>query len=388
MKTQRLTELLTRLIATPSVNPAHSDDPSITGEARMADLLTSLLEERGLTVERLEPLGPDRPALLARGPRVDGPSLMFDLHLDTVGVNDMTVDPFRAEIRNGTVTGRGSSDMKGPMAALLTALSPDRVRRLAGRGVNLMVVCTPNEECGLDGATRLAKQGLRADFAVAMEPTRCQPVVAHKGVQWCEIDLRGRSGHGSNPASGVSTNAALALFLPRMLEIQRGLAHHHIHPLLGSSTLNIGRIEGGRVFNIIPERTRLRIDRRVVPNEPAEAFPDAVKLLIRDLAAQGHLCSGECRTASRTNAFATDPDSELATALGRAIFDVTGEEALPTGSSWVSDATPFSQVCGQTLVFGPGDIAQAHTDNEFIEIEQLERGVRILESFLDHFDPQ
>lgn len=379
-------DLLTRLVAVPSVNPAHSLDADITGEARMADALTDPLEARGLRVRRLDLYGPGRPALIAESPPAPR-RLMFGVHLDTVGVDHMTRPPFTPVIENGRLYGRGACDMKGATAALLTALTPDRVRALSERGVQLVFVATPNEECGTLGAARLVEGDFRADHAVILEPTRNRPVIAHKGAHWMEIDLKGRSGHGSQPENGVSANAALASLLPRLLALHRDLAARHPHPLLGLSTLNLGRIEGGTTFNIIADHTRVQLDRRVVPSEPPEAFHDGVRELLRGLVAAGEALDASFSLHTHTSAFATDPDSQLVRHLLGAIHRATGEDPEPEGTSWVSDAAPFSRVCDEILVFGPGDIAQAHTADEYIELASLDRGVRVFETFLDTYAP-
>jgi acetylornithine deacetylase/succinyl-diaminopimelate desuccinylase family protein len=385
MHSQALIDLLSSLIAVPSVNPAHCSDPDITGERRMADLIEGLLKERGLLTEQLYPSDENRPAVIGRSnspnPRI---SLMVEMHLDTVGVADMTVPPFQGTLREGKLYGRGSCDMKGSMAAFLHALTPERVEACRQQGIELMVVAAPDEETGTHGASHLVQMGIRADAAIILEPTRCLPVIAHKGAFWYEVELRGRSGHGSQPASGVSTNAALAYFIPGLLDIHQRLAEASPHPLLGASTLNLGRIDGGQTYNIIPERTRLQLDRRVVPSENAENFVEDIQQLIQHLTDQGVLCGGRISLNQNTLPFATSSDAPLVKNLQAAISHVTQAPAPVQGTSWVSDASPFGQVCGQTVVFGPGDITQAHSDNEYITLEQLTLGARIFAELLDH----
>jgi succinyl-diaminopimelate desuccinylase len=220
---------------------------------------------------------------------------------------------------------------------------------------------------------------------VVLEPTRNIPVVAHKGAHWADIVLKGKSGHGSQPASGISTHVALAHLLPRLLEFQEHCAKEYTHPLLGSSTLNIGQITGGITYNIIPDQTCIRIDRRRIPNEPAREFDGAVRDLLEELVHRNLLLEASMTVVSDTPAFATRPDSPLVIRLTDAIESITGQRPAPEGTSWVSDASPFSRVCDEILVFGPGDIAQAHTEDEFIEEASLHEGTRILGAFLDAY---
>lgn len=373
-------DLLREAVAIPSVNPSHGKDPSICGEKRMADWLQQQLELRGLSVE-LEPLlGPDRPAVIARN-AVPSPvrTLMIEVHLDTVGVDNMTIDPFAGEIRDGRLYGRGACDMKGSTCALLAALTPERVAALTERQIGLLMVGAPDEETGLGGSRLLAARGLAADDALILEPTRCVPVIAHKGAYWYEVTLTGIAGHGSQPEKGISTHEALATLLPELYRIHNGEAARFLHPLLGKSTLNIGRIEGGSTYNVIPDHTRLELDRRVVEGEDPDVFCERVREALGTLVRDKRLVRGEIHCSNWTPAFATDPQSSLVTSLQAAI----GGDCPPEGTSWVSDASMFSPVCRNTVVFGPGDIAQAHTVDEYISLEALDNGVDIFARFLD-----
>ncbi len=385
MKPQRLTELLTDAVSIPSVNPAHSNDPAITHEARFAEWLANQLESRGFEVECPPLMGETRPAVIGRIGPSDGRQLMVGVHLDTVGVDQMTVDPFTVQESDGKLYGRGTSDMKGSTVAFLHALTPERITGLTQRGIGLTVVGTPDEECGTGGAIKLSQTDLNVDDAVILEPTRCRPVVAHKGAHWLEMTLHGRGGHGSEPDAGVNTHHALAAFLPRLFQLQREMEQTYTHPLLGHSTLNIGKISGGDAYNMIADETILHLDRRVIPTEPPEVFDGRAQRLIQDLCEEGCILDGSVKVTAHTHPFATNPDSGLVNSLQAAVEFVTSEHPAPYGTSWVSDASPFSRICEAIVVFGPGDIAQAHTADEYIEREQLELGSQVFARFLERY---
>ncbi len=380
-----LTHRLQEFVRIPSVNPAHSSNPEITGERAYAKRVAASLELRGFELEWIPILGEDRPALIGRVGDPKAPSLLFELHTDTVGVDHMTRDPFDGAVEEGRLYGRGSCDMKGSAAAMFEALSPERVRSFCERGYQLIVVAAPDEECGCRGAMDLAERGIGADAAIILEPTQNIPVVAHKGAKWLEIELKGRSGHGSEPDRGVSTNRALCRLLPFLHETHAALQEEFSHPLLGQSTLNYGRIEGGATFNIIPDHSLLQLDRRVIPNEDPLLFEQQVKAEVEALQEEGLILEGSVTRCHQTDAFATEEDSPLVQCLLAAIEAETGERPPCMGTSWVSDASPLSQTCEQILVFGPGDIAQAHTEDEYIELASLEQGAAILGRFLDRF---
>lgn len=383
METQSVTQLLTELIAIPSVNPAHDTRPEVTGEARMADYLEAQLSQRGFHVERRELMGPDRPAVIGRlGLSAPVKTLMFGVHLDTVGVSHMTIPPFEPEVKDGKVYGRGACDMKGSTAALLAALTPETIQACRDAGTELILVGTPDEECGTVGAKLLADQGLGADQCIVLEPTRNHPVIAHHGCRWYDVHLHGVACHGSQPQNGVSTNVATARLLPEILRAHKALQGMHNDPALGTSTLNIGKIDGGHAHNIVPDHTTIGLDRRVLPSEPPVLFEQALAHVLDELKQENLITTSKIESIGSTPSFATATDSDLVNSFSAAIADTTGAPAKPFGTAWVSDASQFSRTCPEILVWGPGDIAQAHTEDEWIEISQLEQAVEILTRFL------
>ena len=228
---------------------------------------------------------------------------------------------------------------------------------------------------------RCSLEGLGAQDAVILEPTRCTPVIAHKGAYWYVLKLNGIAGHGSQPEKGVSTHAALARLLPELYRVHEELASSHPHPLLGTSTLNIGRIEGGKTFNVIPDFTRLELDRRVVAHEDPGLFEAAITDLLDQMVSEGHLTAGSISCVAKTPSFATSEVSPLV----QQFLALDDASMQPHGTSWVSDASMFSSTCEHTVVFGPGDIGQAHTVDEFISLEQLDKGERMFGAFLDGY---
>ena len=350
----------------------------------MAKEMERQLQSRGFVTEQVILTDATRPAVIGRVP-VKSPRyrLMFENHLDTVGVSHMTIPPFAAEERDGRLYGRGACDMKGSTAAMLVALSRERVQAIKAKGIELMVVCAPDEECGTAGAKRLAERGIGADHCIVLEPTGNQPVIAHSGCRWYEISLFGTACHGSEPHKGMSTNLAAVELLEGLFSEHRRLAEKNPDPLLGESTLNLGILRGGTALNIVPDHTVIGLDRRVVPSEDPALFENALQQMLNGLITSGTLKDAGWKIVAETPSFATGSDSRVLRQLSQAIQKVSGECARPAGTAWVSDAAPFSQTCGEILVWGPGDISQAHTEDEWVSIQQLNEAVEILETFLD-----
>ncbi len=383
MNADPVVDLLYRLVSIPSVNPEDTDDPKVTGELRLAEFIAHHLDAKGFKVELLGPKRA-RPNVVARfGPAAARRRLLIEAHTDTVSVRNMVIDPFTPTLERGRLYGRGSTDTKGPMAAALNALTPQRLERLAEQDISFCFVGAMGEEKGCEGALWLAENGLAADEAIILEPTGLDVVTAHKGVLWLNVILEGVAGHGSAPDRGRNAIEAAALLIGRLAEQMRALEVEP-HPLLGLPTLNTGKIEGGSAVNIIPDLCRIEFDRRYLPSESEQAILAEFRREVKRLIEEDRLLGGrvEFEEAKRSPAFSTRSDSRLVSELLEAGKSL-GEHPRVRGSSWYSDAGPLAACCREVAVFGPGFIEQAHTRDEFIEIDQLKRGSAMLGAWLD-----
>ncbi len=377
-------EILKRLIAVPSVNPEDTADPAITGEARLADLLARELSARGLQVA-LHEVAPGRPNVMAETTPDRGQvTVLIEVHLDTVSVAGMRIAPFDPVERDGRIYGRGACDDKGPMAAALAALTPERVAALNAAGVRLVVVGAMGEEKGNQGAKDLVQRNaVRADQILVLEPTELAVVHAHKGILWAAFELHGRAVHGSEPERGVSAIQAALSFITFLEEQTRRAGEALGHDaLLGAPTVNVGRIEGGAQVNIVPAHCSLQVDRRLVPGEKADDLFAEMQAFLGRLVKADQLVGFEARALQQGDPFATAPDCRLMRDF-EAALSACGLPAQRAGAAWYSDAGPLAAICPEVIVFGPGSIRQAHTADEFIEVSSLQTGARVLGEWLD-----
>ena len=365
MNDEQITRLLQDLVRTASVDPHGHPGTTTqnTGESRIAEYVADVLRKLAIDVEVHE-VEPGRPNVIGKfSSRGAQKVLAFAPHTDTVSVAGMTIDPFAAEIRDGKLYGRGASDTKGSLAAMLAGLA-NAVRRREFREGDLDVCfcALMGEESGNDGARALVQRGFKADFAVAGEPTNCRAVNTHKGAITFRIITRGKSVHSSEPERGESAIKKMAGVVDYLLgEYADSLRQIH-DPVLGSPTTNVGTIRGGSQTNIVPDYCEIEIDRRTVPGESHEE-------ILRHL--RDHL-SAEVEMIGVCAPLYTDPQNPFIRALGR-------ETA---GAPWFCDAAIFAEHGIPAVAFGPGSIAQAHTADEFVVLGEVFHAARIVEEFL------
>ena len=366
-------ELLQQLVRIPSVNPDNPPGTDKIGEAGLAEFLKGWLAALGAEVV-LEEIKPGRPNLIARfAPRDGRPRILLGPHLDTVGVGSMTIDPFGGVIGDGRIWGRGTSDTKGPMAAMLWGLK-ENLASLEKLPVAVDFVAFMGEESGQWGSKDFAKHHAHDySFAIVGEPTSLDIVHTTKGSLWATLKAIGKAAHSSQPERG--DNAAMKL--ARALDVlERELSAElatYTHPVLGRSTINVGVLRAGSRPNIVPDLAEAEIDIRITP-----ALRDAggaLALLEKTIA----------RLALPLEIVKPKENQPMETPaehpwIGR--IQKARAASKPVGAPWFSDAAHLSAVGLASVCMGPGSIDQAHTCDEFIEIAALEEGAAFFADFI------
>ncbi len=360
-----VTDIAADLVRIPSINP-DSEDPGFhsTGEKECAERVFTYLKEAGADVS-LRDVEPGRPNVVARFPskNPNAPRLLFAPHLDTVSVSGMTIPPFDATIHEDRLWGRGASDTKGPMAAMLWALIDSR-DMLADLPVEIWFAGLVGEEAGQFGAKALAEQE-RFDFVIAGEPTSLQVVHTHKGASWLHVTTHGHAVHASRPAAGENAIYKMATAIDVLRnKVAPILAEKH-HPLLGTSTLSVGTIRGGSKVNIVPDFCEAHVDIRTIPGVDASFVTSMLEESVPDISVI--LRSSEPLLTDPANPFIQKLQS-----IGAGL----------TGAPWFCDAAVFASKGCPAVAIGPGSIDQAHTADEFISISDLEEGAAFFSRFL------
>lgn len=367
-----VTLLLADLIAIPSVNPM-GRAPSGSGflESGMTDYLERWFRALGVRHERQQVV-PGRDNLLAWYDAPGGRhTLLFDAHQDTVPVEGMTIAPFTPVVEGGRIYGRGSCDIKGGMAAMLTAFARLVRERPAG-SASVVMACTVDEEFTHTGSSRLAVTAHGADLAIVAEPTSLQVVNCHKGAVRWKIRTRGVACHSSTPHRGVNAIYHMARVVSTLAAHADELAADAPHAVLGPPSLSVGRIEGGQSVNVVPDLCEIEIDRRVIPGETAADGINRVEMCLREQLGglEGIEFLPPWVRMPALSAGVTGSSRWLEAVRG-AVAGVTGRLPDVTGVPYGTDAGPLGETGLPCLVFGPGDIAQAHTRDEWLALDQL-----------------
>ncbi len=388
----RTEKLLAELIALPSVNPAflrHVAQASrlqlatkggrrdacatvMFGEQNVADFLAAVARRAGLDVE-FQPVLPGRSNLIAHlRPRNQiHQTILLAPHLDTVNADDSQFIPHRI---NGRCYGRGACDTKGSVAAMLTALCELAESKSRPHETEIIFAGLVDEENAQAGSRALAAGGFKADLAIVGEPTRLQVVTAHKGSLWLEVETRGKAAHGATPQLGQNAVHEMARIVEVLETDYAARLRKHRHPLLGTATVNVGTICGGTQPNIVPDHCAITIDRRTLPGETDAGVRREIAVFLNSKKMRAKSSSIKLAPALPLE---TNPKLPLIRQFLRSIG-----QTRPLGVDFFCDAAVLSAGGIPSVVFGPGDIAQAHTTDEWISLASLERGKDLLLKFL------
>lgn len=357
-------DLTRRLIEFDTINPPGNEDAC-------ARYLGALIAASGFTVA-YHPMGAGRTNLVAtRGARdTAARPICFTGHLDTVplGSAPWSVEPLGAAIHGDRLYGRGSSDMKAGVAAMVVAALANRDALDTGPGI--VLVFTAGEETGCDGARHLSRrEGAlgEAGAIVVGEPTSNAPRVGHKGVLWLNARTGGITAHGSMPELGINAVYRAARLVGKLEDFGFNVAPH---TTLGSPTLNVGRLEGGMNINSVPDRADIGIDIRTIPGMDHERLTETMRQYLgQELAELSELLN--------LAPVWTEPENDWMRAAVAIAATDGGAPAQPVGAPYFTDASILKRAYGEvpTLVLGPGEASTAHKTDEYCLLPRIEEAV-------------
>jgi succinyl-diaminopimelate desuccinylase len=370
----RLVNLTRSLVAVDTSNPPGN-------EAAVGAVLRDALRPWGPTWEEVEP-APGRLSLVARLPPPGNapggqddddrkrPTLIVNGHTDVVPAlaAGWGHDPFDPIARDGRLYGRGTADMKGGVAAAICALD---TLRAAGyeRACDVVFQFVADEEKGGALGTRvLMERGLiQGDACIVPEPTSLAVSVAERGLLQGEIVVKGRPGHGSRPREGVSAIEHGAQIVLALHAADYGEARH---PLLGAPTANVGKFQGGTAVNVVAEEARVGFDRRLLPGTSLDDAISSVRQRIDAAGLRG--VDYQIEVDDYGEGSEMSPEDPFALLVKDCVSRATGTVPPTIGMTFTTDARFVRNQGGiPAVVCGPGDIAQAHGIDEWVDIDQL-----------------
>src|SRR5437016_3805126 len=367
-----LVRTLTDLVRINSINPMLV--PGGAGEAEIAEYVARALARAGLDVRKIEP-EPGRPSvvgILESGRK--GRSLMLNAHYDTVGVDGMP-EPFSAAIRDGKLYGRGAYDMKGSLAACMTA-----VKALADGGAltagSVVLAAVADEEYGSIGTAAVIPE-CKTDGAIVTEPTALNVCLAHKGYLWIEVETQGRAAHGSRFQEGIDANMRMGRFLVALEKLERELRGRTGHALVGPPSLHAAMVAGGTGLSTYAASCRLQIERRTVPGETQAQAVREIQEIADKLATADPAFHATVRCFFAREPFEILPDERIVRAVDRAAEEVLGRKPTHFGDTPWMDAALLAAAGTETVVIGPRG-AGAHAAEEWVDIESVAQLAEIL----------
>src|SRR3954453_14371531 len=287
-------------------------------EAATVEVLAAAGRELGLEVLRTE-VEADRDNLSVTVASGNGPGLLLLGHTDVVPVGDgWTTDPFGGEVRDGRIYGRGASDMKGGLAAALTAIAALRDSKLTGP-VELAAV-VDEEETGKGIRAYVAARQRPFLGCITAEPTDLQTIIGARGDSYLRVAIHGRSCHAGNPDDGANAIYGAAAVIAEIERLHAELAAKP-HPLLGPATWSVGQINGGTGGSIVPAECVLVADRRLLPGESPEAVLSDLKTRGAALNLPDRGLSVDLAMPMEMPAFPTPADADLVTVTDAALAD-------------------------------------------------------------------
>jgi len=363
-------QFLQSLIQVNSVNPQGN-------EKEVAEVIQSYLESSNLQVE-LDDLSNNRANLFVTYPHVKSEEkyLVYSGHFDTVptGKVEWEHDPFSGKIIDNKVYGRGTTDMKSGVAAMVLALE---CLERAGVKLNgkLQFVGTAGEEVDGYGAKKVVEKGQidKATALVVSEPSENQLFTAHKGCLWLEIITYGKTAHGSMPYQGINAITAMNEFINTLQTYEFDYTPHR---LLGHPTMNIGTIEGGVKTNVVPDQCNLTLDIRTVPGQDNNIILNDMEKMIKTISEKAK-STYEIKIINRMDSVSTNESDDfikLAVQTGKNHLDL---DLRPSGVNYYTDASVYwPHLKIPTIIFGPGNPRLAHQPDESVEIDKFIESIR------------
>jgi succinyl-diaminopimelate desuccinylase len=359
-----------------------ADTTTDKGELAAAEIIRSHLQDHGIATE-LACWDERRANVVVHIKSTSQrPALLFACHLDVVppGEGQWKYPPFSSTEEDGRIFGRGSADMKGSIAALITAVEQFTAKGAELKG-DIIIAAVAGEEtdsCGIRKFVADYKEKLPPLTGVIIaEPTNFEVITAHRGLLWLEVVTKGRTAHGSMPHLGVNAINSMRLFLDEVEKINLSADKH---PLLGDCSMSINTISGGKAVNVVPDLCSVKIDIRTIPDQSHAEIIEKFESVFSRLRKNRPEFDAEVKTVRNVGALETDSNCDFV----KDFCSITDcKETITVG--FCTDGPFLAGLGAPIVIFGPGDDKLAHKPDEYIELADLEKAVKVYTKFLARF---
>lgn len=361
------------LVRINSTNPSLS--PQGPGEAAIGAYVADALQSLGVEVTTYV-IEPGRVNVVGRVKGSgQGRSLLLNAHMDTVGVEGMTIDPFSGKIKDGKLFGRGAQDMKGSLAAMMAA-----AKALVDDGVkpqgDLILAAVADEEYASIGTADLVKH-VTADAAIVTEPTDLTLCRAHRGFIWYDVETFGRAAHGSRFSEGIDANMRMGRFLARLDLLEQELRQRPPHPLVGPPSLHAATLHGGSEISVYAAHCLLQIERRTNPGETEAQATNELQRILEQLKREDPSFTATLRPTFQREPFEIGPNATIVDLLGLTMKERLGGVPAHTGQTFWTDASILARAGMETVLVGPTGRG-LHSAEEWVDLQSLEDLAAIL----------
>lgn len=361
-------------------------------ESEVAEYIYNYCKENGLEVEYQTVEGLRRNVIARLRGNNTGKTLMFSGHIDTVPPYEMTIEPFSANIVDGYVLGRGTNDMKGAIACMITAMIDIKKKGKILSG-DIILTAVVGEEEKSDGTAKVVKSGITADGAIEGEPSNYGYTVGHRGLEWIEIKVKGKTAHGGMPELGINAISKAAKLINKIESSLIPKLKQRQNEWMGPAVMNFGFIKGGTQPSTVADECIIQLDRRYLPSESVQSVIKEYQDIIDELHEADPQFNAEIiRMESNLmdeydhTPLVAEPDSLIAKTTYKVLKEFINEEPFIQRARGWTDAGLLSTY-GKipTIVTGPGDLKYSHAKDERIPVIDLVNYTEIYTKIAEEF---